>query len=133
MKIRRKNIWYPYRCMTAEIPLENGDRDTILQWLADTHLVEWYSTYLLDKKLEYMEDEVAEIWLILCEIPQDRWDNVYNQGKAAVSAYVTGIIHQQLISLTSTVFRKYGRYREKQVKQDENWWNNYGETTADNE
>ena len=119
-----RNKWYNKRVLTAEIKLKDGNRDTILKWLYDTHLVEWYSTYLLNKPLNvgYMEDIIQEIWVILSTIPQEKWDYLYEQGQPAVSAYVTGVIHQTIWSNSSTISRTYYKYRDTFVTQDDVFW-----------
>ena len=127
----KRNKYYPYRCMTAEIELKDGNRDTILKWLHDTHLLEWYGTYIRQTSLHNIEDEIQEIWRILCEFPQERWDKIYAQGQANVSAYVTGIIHQQLISHTSEVYKKYDKVWMREPLMDDEWWERYAEEIAD--
>ena len=122
--MKQRNKYYKERVLTAELDLQDGKRETIIKWLYDCHIVEWYATYLLRLPLtaKDMQDKIQEIYLIICEIPQEKWDYLYMQGKFSVSAYVTGIIHQQLISTTSTIFKKYKNYRNHYITQDENFW-----------
>lgn len=122
------NKWYRKKCLTDELPLESSDRDTVIKWIYDIHVVEWYSTFLLKKGVdEELEDKIQEIYLMICEIPQAKWDELYKQGKYAISAYVTGIIHQQLYSDTSAIYYKYGKYAETELHKDELFWEKYSD------
>jgi len=123
----KKNEFYDKKVLTGELKLESSDRNDIVQWIYDTHLVEWYTTYLLKQPLdaEDVEDKIQEIFVELCEIPQQRWNEIYLQGQYAVSAFVTGVIHQQIISVNSHIWKKYGKHHEKEVIMDENFWEDY--------
>lgn len=114
---------------TATVPLKDGKRDTIVQWICDIKIVEWYTTYLLKKPLtdDEVADKVQEIFLMVCEIPQKKWDELYQQGKYSVSAYVTGIIHQQIVSVNSKVWKYYGKHKERMKTMDELFWEKYYE------
>ena len=125
--MRRANKYYQERVLTREIPLKDGNRDTIIKWIYDCHLVEWYSTYLLCKTLEDEDtkDKIQSIWEEICAIPQDKWDYLYEQGKYSVSAYITGIVHQQLISDSSKVYNLYNKYSKTFITQDEKFWEKF--------
>ena len=122
----KKNKFYDKQVMLTEIPLNSSEKNTIIQWLYDIHLVEWYSTYLIGKSIDDdLQDKIQEIYLILCEIPQEKWDELYAQGKYSITAYVTGVIHQQLYSTTSTIYYKYGVHNLKEITMDELFWEKY--------
>ena len=124
----KKNKYYSEPVLTEKIPLETSDRDTVIKWIYDIHIVEWYSTYLLKKKIDDdLADKIQEIYLMLCEIGQDKWNELFEQGKFAISAYVTGVIHQQLYSSTSAIFYKYGKYNTTELTQDELFWEKYND------
>lgn len=112
--------------LTDELPLESSNRDVVVQWITDTHIVEWYITYLLQKPLDSfdMEDKVQEIYLQVCEVKQEKWDELFEQGRFSVAAYVMGIIHQQCISVKSKVYQKYGRHNKYFKLMDEEFWQN---------
>lgn len=127
MKVQ-KNKYYDKQCLTSEIKLKKSDRDSIIKWIYDTHIVEWYSTYLLKKHIDDdLADKIQEIYLMICEIEQDKWDELFEQGQYAISAYVTGIIHQQLWSSTSAIYYKYGKYNLTEFTQDEIFWEKYND------
>ena len=122
-----RNKYYSKKVLTNQIPLRDGKRETILQWLYDINIVNWYVTYLLNRHLddEDVEDKIQEIWTMLCEKKQEEWDKLYEQGYYAVSAYVSGLIHRQIRSDTSKIYRKYNKYRENVITKDEAFWMNY--------
>lgn len=60
---------------------KSSDRNDILNFILQTNFVENYVKKL--ERLEYkttglIDDEIQEIYLQLCEIPQDTWDTIYN-------------------------------------------------------
>lgn len=123
----KKNRYYSKCVKTGEIPLKDGNVNTIVKWLYDTHLVEWYVTFLLKKTLdsEDVEDKCQEIYLMILETPQEKWDKLYAQGQFIVSAYVTGIIHQQVISVNSKVWKYYGKHHEREMRMNDEFWKVY--------
>jgi len=124
-----KNNYYEFKVLSADLPLKSDKKDDIIQWIYDIHIVEWYTTYLLKKTMENEEvqDKIQEIYLMICEVPQKRWNELYSQGRFAISGYVTGIIHQQLISKTSKIYKKYGKYNETFQTKDDIFWATYDE------
>lgn len=119
-----KNKFYNARVLTKQTPLKSNERDIIVQWICDIHVVEWYTTQLLHQPYEDAEvqDKIQEIYLMICEVPQEKWDELYKQGKYAVSAYVTGIIHQQIISANSLCYKKYNKHKEIFTTKDDLFW-----------
>lgn len=124
-----KNNYYEFKVLSADLPLKSDKKDDIIQWIYDIHIVEWYTTYLLKKTMENEEvqDKIQEIYLMICEVPQKRWNELYSQGRFAISGYVTGIIHQQLISKTSKIYKKYGKYNDTFQTKDDIFWATYDE------
>ena len=123
----KKNIYYNGYVRTGEIPLKDSEIETIVKWLYDTHLVEWYVTYLLKKRLEDedVEDKIQDIYVYVMETPQEKWDDLFEQGQFSVSGYVTGIIHQQLITDNSKIYRKYNKHHRLETRMDDVWWETY--------
>ena len=124
-----KNNYYEFKVLSADLPLKSDKKDDIIQWIYDIHIVEWYTTYLLKKSMEdeEVQDKIQEIYLMICEVPQKRWNELYSQGRFAVSGYVTGIIYQQLISKTSKIYKKYGKYNDTFQTKDDVFWTTYDE------
>lgn len=121
------NQYYNNKILTAQTPLVNGNRDTILQWIVDIHIVEYYATYLLRRSIdkEDVEDKIQELYLMIAEISQDKWTYLYEQGYPAVSGYVAGLIHRQIVSDNSAMWKKYQRYKDTELTQDELFWDKY--------
>lgn len=124
-----KNKWFHEWVHTADLPLTSGDRDVILKWLWDSNLIPWYVTYTLERYIddEYVQDCIGELWLIICEVKQEKWDYLFHQGKMCVSAYVTGIIRQQCVSSNSRLYKLYDKYNSMEINKDDDFWYRYEE------
>jgi hypothetical protein len=68
---------------------------------------------------------------MICEIPEGKWKELYVQGQYAISAYVTGIIHQQIISVNSAIYKKYGKHEAIEKTQSDLFWQTYDEEHED--
>lgn len=124
-----RNKYYKEWVHTADLELPSDDRETVLTWIYKTNLVPWYATYILEKPYEndLVQELIGELYLIICEIKEEKWKELYQQGKFAISGYVTGIIKQQLYSATSDIYYKYYRYANKEIRMDDEFWNRYGD------
>ena len=124
-----KNKYYKEWVHSADLDLKNGDRETILDWIYRTNIVPWYATYILQKDYEddLVQDLIGELYLIICEISEDKWKELYQQGKFAISGYVTGIIKQQIYSDSSRIYYKYYKHANREIIMDEDFWTQYGE------
>ena len=78
-----------------------------MDYILRTDLVNWYTTYLMKKPItaELVQEYIQEIWVQIAEIPQTKWDDLYDQGKAAITAFVSALIHNNCISVNSKAFR----------------------------
>lgn len=131
-----RNWNYDNRVLTKDIPLKSGKREDILEWIVAIHLVEWYTTYLLKRSIEQGDtaDKIQEIYLEICKVPQEKWDDLYEQGVYSISAYISGLIHRQIISDSSTLYMKYNRYRERFVTMEDSFWQSFfGSDSKDKE
>lgn len=126
---RTKNRWYNEWVHTADLPLESSDRKCVIEWLYKSNLVPWYVTYILEKPIEddYVQDCIGELYLMICEVQQDKWNELYEQGKMCVSAYVTGIIRQQVISVNSRIYKLLGKHKAMEYNKKEEFWVQYAE------
>jgi hypothetical protein len=124
-----KNKYYKEWVHTADLDLKDGSRDSILTWIYKTNLVPWYATYILQKPYEddLVQDLIGELYLIICEIKEEKWNELYQQGKFAISGYVTGIIKQQIYSDSSRIYYKYYKYANKEITMNEDFWLIYSE------
>lgn len=111
-------------------PPTNNDPDTILQWLYDRGLVQNYI-----KKLEYstidsetLDDEIQEVWLMLVE-KKDYLKNLYDtQGITGLTATVAGIVHRQIHSNTSQIYKKYKQDYKTFVHISDQTWDVFDNT-----
>lgn len=119
------NKFYDNRINFTE--LKDGNRDTIIKWLFDSHFIEFFVTWIRKKTLDDTDtqDIVQEIYLYICEIPQDVWDSLYIQGEIAIKSYVLGMMRNQLKSGESKIWRKYTRYNNTELLFDDNFWQDY--------
>lgn len=124
-----KNKYYKEWVHTADLDLKNDDRESILNWIYKTNLVPWYSTYILQKPYDddLVQDLIGELYLIICEIKEEKWKELYAQGKFAISGYVTGIIKQQLYSDSSRIYYKFYQHASREITMDEDFWTQYEE------
>ena len=124
-----KNKYFNGLVHTADYDLPNDDRETILTWIYQTNLVQWYATYLLQKPYDddEVQDLIGELFLIICEIDEAKWKELYQQGKFAVSGYVTGIIRQQLYSDSSRIYHHYIKRKKREITMSEEFWELYAE------
>lgn len=128
-----KNPYYPHNVKTGELPLKSDSRDAVIEWIYATHLVEWYTTFLMKKSIDEdsVADRVQELYLMICEISEEKWKELCAQGKYAVSAYITGLIHQQIVSTNSAIYKKYTKYEATHKVKDDLFWEKYDEEHED--
>ena len=62
---------------------------------------------------------------MICEVPQEKWDKLYEQGKMSISAYVTGIIQQQVVSTNSRIYKLLGKHKAMEIIKKEEFWITY--------
>lgn len=124
-----KNRWFNEWVHTADLPLTSSNRDEVIKWLYNSNLVAWYVTYILEKPIddEYVQDCIGELYLMICEVSQEKWNYLYEQGKMAISAYVTGIIRQQVISTNSRIYKLLGKHKSMEIIKSEEFWQHYEE------
>lgn len=135
-KEHRRNIYCSENPCTLDVPLKDGNRDTILQWIYDIKLVPWYVSYLLkgNPGEERIRDAIQYMWLEICKVSDERWNNLYTQGYLAISSFVTGIIHRQLKSDSSNYYRAEGKYKEMfKVMDNEEFWQKINDTYGEEE
>lgn len=111
-------------------PPVNNDADTIMKWLYDRGLIQNYV-----RKLEYetiddetIQDEIQEIWLMVLE-KKDYFKTLYDeQGITGLTAVISGLVHRQVHSNTSTVYNKYKRDYKRFIHISEQCWSDFDNT-----
>lgn len=82
-------------------------KEEIIKELYNTGFVFKYTAKLLKQK-ELLDDAVAEIWLIIAELSEQRLQQLYNEGKInKVRQLVSGIISRQMNSKNSRFYYTY--------------------------
>lgn len=82
-------------------------KNEILNELYETDFVKKYTAKLLKQK-DFLQDAEQEIWLIICNQPSERIENLYeNGGINKVRQFVSGIISRQINSTTSNFYNTY--------------------------
>ena len=100
-------------------------RDAIIRELYDTHFVENYARQFAGKADSvYFDDIVAELYCMICELPEHVVTSAYRQGGInAIRRYVSGLIAKQMRSTNSRIYRKYTRHvYNEQPTQDFTAW-----------
>lgn len=129
LKKHGRNI-VPGDCKTSRqlMPIKSGKKEDIIDYIIYTELIPNYV-----RKLEYwnnndIDDMIQDIYLYLLEMPQDKWDKLYEQGKTAVMAYVSGVVYRSIHSANSPIYKKYKKKLKYEVKISEQAWNVFDET-----
>lgn len=111
-------------------PPSDTSEDGIIQWLYNRGLVQNYI-----KKLEYetiddetIQDEIQEIWLMLIEKKAYLKQLYDTQGITGLTAVVSGIIHRQVHSNTSTIYNKYKANFKRLIHLSDTCWADYYNT-----
>lgn len=103
---------YTQRC-------NSSNRDDIFDYIVRTHLVEYYTSKLMKQnadKDEECREYIQEMYLLIAEVKQDKWDNLYAQGgEAVITAFVSGIIIKNVISNSSRIYKKIRGYRKNRI------------------
>ena len=84
-------------------------RQRILVELYDTQFIDNFTkTFCKANDVENLQDEIQEIYLIACEIPEERLYKMYEEdGINGVRRFLAGVIHRQMNSTTSMLHSKY--------------------------
>lgn len=103
-------------------------RDELLQYIIDLQFVENYT-----KKLAYsndfpiIDDEIQEIYLQLCEVRDEKWQELLAQGTKgdafkAVRGFISGLIYRNVRSMNSKLYYRLKRHGEREILADSEQW-----------
>lgn len=108
---------------------DSSDKMDILKWLIKTDFVTNYIQKLtFNSDYGDLEDITQDIWMIICEIEQDKWNDLYEQGTLNIIRYISGLIYRQVNSTTSTIYKRYKGYKEHYLNITDTMWNIYNKT-----
>lgn len=114
-----------------ELKPESSNVNHIVEWAEKSRIVEYYvcsySKRSLNDPQAHNQDKVQEIYLMMLETPQSKWDDIYEQGFSVLKAYVIGLIRNQIYSNKSALYIKYNKHNEMELISDELFWDGYYE------
>lgn len=104
------NKYYNKKVHFDDYPKDRS-RESILDWIYQSHIVEFYVTYNSGKSMNNpdCQDYAQEIYTQLCEITQERWDELWAEGLPYLKAYVGALIRNNNISVSSPAYRHIKR------------------------
>lgn len=85
-------------------------RELILKKIIETNFIPSYIRKLAHPTDEqFLEDIEQDVFLILCSMSDEKLNEIYNGEIKNLRGYVSGIIHRQIKSTTSSYYRTYKR------------------------
>ena len=115
-------------------------RDEILNYLIKSKFVESYTKKLVypSDKDNLQDDYISEVWLQLCEIPEEKWEQIMNNNKNpdpmyGVRNFVSVIIKNTVRSVTSSAYRKLKKQSTIADNLSDDDWEILANTIPDNQ
>ena len=115
-------------------------RDKVLKYLYESGFVQFYTKKLLYREdiNDLYEDYLQEVWLQICEIPEKKWEELYNKRDNQdefydIRNFVSVVIRNTVISTTSAAFRKLKKQSTVSKQLDDGGWNYLANTVPDNQ
>lgn len=123
-----KNQWYG-KLMYHHVPIHGNTREDILDYLLRTDIVNYYVTYCLQLPIdnEECQEYIQEIWLQICELKEEKLQDLLEQGKTALTAFIAVLIKQNCKSRTSPAYCKVRKPKKGHIHIQEREWNMYDE------
>lgn len=102
MEVQKK---YYRKLINTPFP-EEYSREGVLQYIADTEVVEQFTKGYLKKNLkDYLTEEyMQEIWVQICQLPEEKLKDLYWQGPVSLRAFIIQMIKQNCISIKSRAY-----------------------------
>lgn len=113
------------------------EKNELLNEIYNLKLVENYIKKLaFSNDYEQIEDITQEIWLQICEVSADKWEELLSQGSKtdkykAVRGYISGLVHRNIRSTNSKVYYKLKKHTEREILKDSDVWTTYINTIPD--
>ena len=115
-------------------------RGKVLKYLYESGFVQFYTKKLLYREdiNDLYEDYLQEVWLQICEIPEKKWEELYNKRDNQdefydIRNFVSVVIRNTVISTTSAAFRKLKKQSTVSKQLDDGGWNYLANTVPDNQ
>ena len=115
-------------------------RDIILDYLIKSNFVESYTKKLVypSDKESLQDDFLQEVWLQICEIPEKKWEELYNRRTNQDEFYdirnwLSVLIRNTVVSTTSAAFRKLKKQRTVAKQLNDGEWQYLENTIPDNQ
>lgn len=85
-------------------------REYIINELLESQFIPNYIKKIADPSdIEFLEDAENDVWLIVLSIPEEKLKGIYNGNLNNLRRFVSGIIHRQIKSTSSSYYRTYKR------------------------
>ena len=115
-------------------------RDKILNYLIKSNFVTSYTKKLVypSDKDNLQDDYISEVWLQICEIPEEKWLELYNRRPNQdefydIRNFVSVIIRNTVRSTTSSAYRKLKKQSTIADNLSDDDWEILKNTIADNQ
>ena len=114
------------------------ERNKLFEEIQQLGLVENYTKKLCNSQdFNQFDDTVQEVWLQLCEVPLNKWDDLLQQGTEkdrlkAVRGYISGVLHRSIRSNSSRLYNKLKKHQRYEYMEDENTWERLKYEVPDN-
>lgn len=114
----KKELWH-----FAPFPVEY-DREELINYIINTNLVEWYTCKLFKKTVDdyYVQEYIQEIWVQILQLSDDKLRQLWNQGYPAVTAFISTIIKNNVISVKSPSYMHIKNHLDKYIHVDNDVW-----------
>ena len=105
------------------------NRNEVLQYIFDLQFVQNYTRKLANSDdWDLIEDIIQDIFLQLCEVSEEKWQNLLNQGTKndsfkAVRGYVSGLVYRNVKSKNSKVYYHLKKHSEREIPMGDTYVN----------
>lgn len=115
-------------------------REKVLKYLYDCGYVKYYVKKLMypDEIEDLYNDYLQEVWVALCEISEEKWQELYNRRPNQDEFYdirnwVSVLIRNTIRSTTSSAYRKLKKQSTVAQNLNEEEWDFLKNTIPDNQ
>lgn len=113
-------------------------REKVLDYLISSGFVVNYTKKLVypSDKADLQDDFIQEVWLQICEVSEEKWDELYNKRKNQDEFYdirnwLSMLIRNTIRSTTSAAYRKLKKQSTVAQVCTETEWNYLANTVPD--